>query len=98
MLLEQVTVQARDGGSPQRTAQTLITVNILKNTPPFFNQNPVTLPQINVDASGTINYDITAIDSDTVVRFFFSNLNIFFQSKVYFISSPPPPPPYFRSV
>lgn len=64
----QVRVRAADAGSRPRQGIAVgdVTVNIVRNNPPVFNNPSVSLPTMNVDET-TISYNIAATDIDTVV-------------------------------
>ncbi|XP_070194144.1 cadherin EGF LAG seven-pass G-type receptor 2-like [Littorina saxatilis] len=68
-------VRASDAGSSPRWAESNITVHILRNTPPSFNNPTVTIPELRVDQT-TVNYIVSAVDPDTISEFRVTNYRL----------------------
>lgn len=63
-------VRAADGGSPPRTATTILTINVLQNlnAPIFPTQDPCTASITEETPAGQLVDTVTATDSDSKVR------------------------------
>ncbi|XP_070182126.1 cadherin EGF LAG seven-pass G-type receptor 2-like [Littorina saxatilis] len=73
--ITQLLVRASDAGSSPRWAESNITVHILRNTPPSFNNRTVTIPELRVNQT-TVNYTVSAVDPDTISEFRVTNYRL----------------------